>query len=397
MEIQNLKKTNKILVEMGVITTNSWNTEEERKFFLTRLFEYSIVNNFSYEFAYKLGISKDLYYDFIEEYNNCLPSESRHEIKKEKDRIEVVLKPKTSYNLFYDKLLRLDNLEDIKTLFEETKIMSRDVVVRVYRYSFVYSKEEFEKILRNIRLYIDHQKEKQMNTFNLNRNVRMKYDRKTEEEKKEKLQKETEYAQKVKKERENAIKVVKNFVNRDDYYTRPILKEYDINDTTFKKCVNLVSQEDKDLHVKLINKYRKLATLLNNTIKENNKNFDILDYLDITDINPEDLVNTINKSGYLDLRKFYNKYQFIFRDEINFEKEVQNSSIIFDAEYDKNNNYIEGSGRMITDEEKQKAIEYMEEHNYYKTQLIYNIVIRKYVKGLITFEEGKKLVKKKEQ
>ena len=397
MDIQNLKKTNKILLEMGVTTTSSWTNEEEKKFFLTRLFEYSIVNNFSYEFANRLSIPRDLYYQFIMEYNNCLPQESRHTIIKTKEGIDVILKPKTSLNLFYDKLLRLDKFEDIISLFRETKPMLKEVFFRVHRYSFLYSKEDFAKILSKLDAYKKYITEKQAESLKPERNLKIKYNKEEEIKKKEAIAKENEHAKKVKKEKENAIKVVKNFVNRDDYYTRPILKEYGITDTTFKKCVSLVSQENKDLHGKLISKYRKLVTFLNNTIKENNKNFDIIDYLNVTDISPEDLVNAINKNGYLDLRKFHNKYQFIFRDEINFDKEVQNSSIIFNAEFDKNNNYIEGSGREITDEEKQKAIEYIEEHNYYKTQLIYNLIIRKYVKGLITFEEDKKLVKKREQ
>ena len=400
MEIQELKSTNKILLEMGVTTTNSWNTEEEKKYFLTRLFEYSIVNDFSYEFAKKIGLSKKMYYDFLVEYNNNLPREARHEIKKDENKIIVVLTPKTYANIFFDKLLKVDTIDEIVNLFRESRLNDREIVARVYRYKFMYSKENFDKIFSNLSLYINHLNEKRkemLNSQNTNRrNINMKYERKTPEQKQAIIENEKKLADRMKKNKDFAIKVVTEFVSADDYYLKPILNNNDITNHEFKRYLEIVMHEDKNLYDKFIRKYAKIANYLNDILKQHgsdSKNFDIIDYLNITDINPDDLVNTVNKNGYVYVKKFYRKYLFAFRDETNFRNGVMTSSMIFNPQYDSNGKYIEGSGKIINDEEKEKIMKYIENHNYYKSQLVYATVARKYVKGLIDIEEGKKLVK----
>ena len=126
--------------------------------------------------------------------------------------------------------------------------------------------------------------------------------------------------------------------------------------------------------------------------QEENRKFDLIDYQAITDIEPGELAYYTTGSKSLLLKKFSSANFLAFRDEEKFEENVFKDQIIFNAEYDKQNNYIEGSGRILTDEEKQSFINFLEYCKMYKNQYTFLVIKNRFRKGIETKSKDKKLV-----
>ena len=394
MENIKLNKINLILIEIGIETYNLWVDNESKKYFFNRVFSYAKANKFNPTMlCSKLGISEKTYYDILNEYNNNLPIEARHKIEIKDGECTVKLKSKTKLNLLYDGLIQITLKNNIISYLSKLSISEYKALVSNFQnYKFLYSQEAIERILNAFYIYEDYLENK---TICENKISKCKYERSVK-------QTETKTEKEEKHDDKDRIKraqyIVKEFVKKDDNNVMPILIDNDISKIKFRTYVDVVSQTNKELYSKYKEKLQKIIDVMSNVIdKEITENgitrkFDIIDYLNITDMEPKDISSVVGKKSRLLFLKFNKFNEFSFRNEEDFESKVFSEIRIFGAEFDKYNNYIEGTGRLITDEEKQEIINYMNKKNYYKNQYIYNALLKRYVRGTLTFDE-KKLIK----
>lgn len=392
----NIGKINLILLEYGVETTNLWNNDEEKKFFLIKLFDYSVVNNFSSRLCKDLFISQDLYYKLLKEYNDTLPFEARHDIKMENGKINVTLNNHSKLKKIYDDLKNIKDETEVVNYFLRYAEEARAIIASFSRYKAVYMPDEIERILTNFSIY-----EKYYSEAVEERRERINREKNSTNQTNNNNKKNNESDEFSEKNRvDRATKIIKEYLKQKDYHIYPVLKKYDISKIKFRSYAETVMASNKQLYNQLKYKMKEvitiMSTMMNSDIKENDitRKFDLVDYLDVIDFEPN-IVSGIagkNSSGSL-FKNFSRINEFSFRDEEDFEKKVFSEIRIFFGEFDKNNNYIEGTGRKITDEEKQKIIDYIDKKHYYKNQNVYNTLLRRYIKGCITFEEEKKLKK----
>ena len=196
----------------------------------------------------------------------------------------------------------------------------------------------------------------------------------------------------------------------------------DIND--FKRAKKLVSIYDKDQHAiltkeqKLKNECKRnflarkveaMAYLLENGVELENgetRNFDLIDYYEITDVEPVAMYSHICTKRlpvFCDVSKvkrFLNSFRTnIFlsnRIDKDTDKEGKLNETIKFAEKDENGKIIEGSYRVITREEKESLLKYLDDNNLPLTEGTYAAGIRRIKNNTFGLEEINKSSKNKQ-
>ena len=175
------------------------------------------------------------------------------------------------------------------------------------------------------------------------------------------------------------------------------IKRYDIN--LYNKCVTeLKTREDKN-NIESINMIKKLVYYLENGVNINGlvRKFDILDYYFLTDI-PHykimDLPLQLKGKSLKLLKNFVEKnkngkYELTL---ISVDK-VMNERNIYGCKFDENRKYIEGTGREITALEKEKIIEFFNEHNIPLLDKVYYTALRRYASANLCIENDIDIVR----
>lgn len=135
------------------------------------------------------------------------------------------------------------------------------------------------------------------------------------------------------------------------------------------------------------------------------RDFDIIDFYQNCNMSIENFydryVEKYGKKDILTLRRFVRKYvgEFLVRgyypsetkkfDEWSIKELIDTVDLIKNPEFDENGDYIIGSGRHITDEEKVEAYEYMKSFGHHVTYKMVNCALDRIANG-IPFEAPEK-------
>lgn len=143
---------------------------------------------------------------------------------------------------------------------------------------------------------------------------------------------------------------------------------------------------------------KELATKIQRGIIENGKlrKFDILDYYDITDI-PLSKINdylkdNVTPSDERIIKKFKRLHIDADATSENQERQIYNEVYRYGVEFDNYGRLIENSGKVITDKEKQIMIDYLKSKGIKVNMTTYIALRNRYVKGLFTIDEDKKVL-----
>ena len=76
------------------------------------------------------------------------------------------------------------------------------------------------------------------------------------------------------------------------------------------------------------------------------------------------------------------------------EKIIKDEKRVVGVQFDKFGKIIEGSGRIITDEEKNYLLDFLSKNGISINRKTYNAVLKRYLNGFISIDEEKKLILK---
>ena len=206
-----------------------------------------------------------------------------------------------------------------------------------------------------------------------------------------KIQSEKRNKEKEKLKIKKAMILISDFIESNktlDNYC----KENNISKDKFNNQLKLIKEKNPTLYKKYIfytnsikeindNKTNKLLEELINIIKAN-KNFTILDYYLITNIDPKKLIPIAKiKLNSKDLKLFYNfinesKTKTVMSEQD--KKDILNGKTIIGTKFDKNNNPIPNTGKEITKEEIEQIFNFLKRNKIPIYPRVYKIALKRY-------------------
>lgn len=241
-----------------------------------------------------------------------------------------------------------------------------------------------------------------------------------------KINKYFEHVKEIKKTNNKLIKneqhheitlLINDYINSDCLS----LKEYSQKTTTdiniIKKYLKIISKQNLELYTKYLQaeevkhqlkwnyieqKTEVLLDFLTNGITDSNnqiRDFDIIDYYELININFEEIVEHINERQYTSdevrlLKKFINKPAARHRDyEI---KCIYECIHEINCQKDANGIIIHGTGRIINDSEKEKIINYLEKIGVPISYKNYILAVNRYINNDLNINKKKGKILKKE-
>lgn len=188
---------------------------------------------------------------------------------------------------------------------------------------------------------------------------------------------------------EEARKRVRNVIDNNlgsaDSKDIEVISKLDL--PLFEEYKQYTNQNQAQRYAVIVSKGKRIVSMILNGIDVDNdkkRPFDIVDYFTLTKILPSQMF-TIIKS-YLSPKE-----RIIFKKfETHYEK-MQNLDLgrlfsakqIFGAKLDENGNIIEGTGRIITDYEKENIILYMKKNNLPLYSSVYQALFHRWQKGYL--------------
>ena len=393
---------NIILEKYGINTKFLYNNEGEKELLLMELYKYSSSNKFSVkstkEMASKLNISETKYLKLVKEYmDNYINKNSENIVIPEDelsrgDRVRINNKKLTD---LYNKIINYNESDDISELaliIDNSGYNISSINENFYLYHKFYTKEQIKAFEKNYSLYRE-------------------YRTKTIKEKREALKKEREQA-KLKKELSTASIVINDYLETTDLAFPEFLVKNNITKEQFNNYIKSLEINNKELYNEYLNKRddkeseyesnlnRKIEELgdgLINGYEENGKkrNFDIIDYFRITSIPLSNILAITNKK--LNNKQFYLlkklKTNFLQSEKFNSTniKAIMEEKRVVGIQFDKFGKIIEGTGKEITIEEKEKIIKYLEKNNIPFNRMTYNAVLKRYIDEFINLDNEKTL------
>ena len=372
-----------ILINNNIVTTEAINNirwlELNLKLHIARFcFDQVINTNWDKEqiklIANSINITEELLIKNAKEYATKGLNWTEQEWKAQANNQNNLKHYNNKYAIIFDKILELENTELLEYLEENKKIIP---YLRSTIHSYVMNKYPNEynqmrsKITNKINTYTKIQSEKR-------------------NKEKEKL--------KIKK----AMILISDFIESNktlDNYC----KENNISKDKFNNQLKLIKEKNPTLYKKYIfytnsikeindNKTNKLLEELINIIKTN-KNFTILDYYLITNIDPKKLIPIAKiKLNSKDLKLFYNfinesKTKTVMSEQD--KKDILNGKTIIGTKFDKNNNPIPNTGKEITKEEIEQIFNFLKRNKIPIYPRVYKIALKRYANNELDINNKK--------
>lgn len=282
------------------------------------------------------------------------------------------------------------------------------------------------KILKILKENIDYLENKKINTQDQLNKYIYSY-RPKEETLKEELEQKLQIIETIKFENnwinqekinieyENIKNCILEYIDKD-IDKKDFCKEKNISNETFENYLKIMKKENKpiyDLYIKkafLINKkkeqelIKKIPEIIELLKEGNNKKFNLLEYYLMTNI-PIKRFEEICKEeiknknlDQIDYAKYISKFITKNKNKKEYtEKEINtlltNERNIIDFKTDENGNFIEGTGRELTLEEKEEIITFLKENNVPITRTTFNLAIANYNKYIPKEKEKVKCLK----
>ena len=390
-----ISKENVILKKIGIKTTYLWRTQEEKEYFLREIFEYSKSNNFDLNstrtMASNLNISQSKYISLIEEYNRDYLKNDNKVMDDYYNQIVIERRKKNDNLRFhFDRIIKSDDPMIIENSIKTCGYSKTNLISQFNLFKDLYSDEERDLFFEHIKIYEDYM-------LNLKKKLLKERNQ---------LKKQNDKKQKFNK----ACQVVDNYINtnnltfevylelhnlkKDDFnnYLKNI-KEYDIN--VYEEYKIKLDEKAKQEKEKIKSDLKEIRNGIVNGYEKNGKHrdFDILDYMLITNFSISQIIDNSNSylKGYQinylrTLKKLYNKaFEYSKFDE----KDILNNTQIINVKFDDNKKVIEGSGRVITKEEKEMLLNYLKSNNIPVNRYTYKAIFKRYINEFISEEELK--------
>ena len=380
---------NPALEKIGVKTKLLWTNEEEKKVVLEYIFNQWFSNNFSSKIISSLAstfrIQEYKIYDLIKEYTIVYK-------KMDKETVREYLvgsfvdERRTNSNLFkiYKDLSIEMNLTDLKKYFNDCNYKFSYIKNTLRTYEYLFFVDEINNIKANFKTYEEYiqleGRKSQIKTLDEKKNINRKNNKNA------------------------ATIIITKYLAEENISFSRFLNDNNISENMFTEYVSVIKEHNKELYEKYVllrskkekisrnierEQLEEVSIKIRNGIEENGeiRDFDIIDYLSITKV-PLSFAYKISKNTYNEeLKKFafkhidaekYNRYEY---DALKTEKRIVGFKL------DSKGRIIEGSGREITDKEKEELIEYLNENDIPINKHTYNAALRRYLNNFIKFDQ----------
>lgn len=320
----------------------------------------------------------------------------------------------------------------IKMEFFEWKLDYEEQISLIGRFMINnnYCKDSIKKLNKLTNKVIETKKELLDNVLNSNetdsinlfqksiqiiheKDIHSLYDKESEQQdliKKLTIYKEYKQNHNDKKENDELIlseTIVKGFIDSDFEQLSDYCKNLKISISKFNLFLNIVKEKNTSLHETCMNKINYLENkkieyliLLSKTILDKIKNgileqgqlreFDLLDYYFITNIDRIIILKTITKYLPEETKNYVSFLRKYLRPTLLTEKQIKlllNNKQIVDVLVDSKGNPIIGTGREVTIQEKELVINYLKENNIPIIDDVYSIALNRYLKGTLNLEK----------
>lgn len=396
---------NPILEEYGTNTKFLYNNEIEKKLLLNYIYKYSLKNKFSSwstaKMSKKLNISEDRYISLLEEYAvNYLQEDFKYAKPS---------KPTVRTNAIRDNNTRLRNL--YKTIIDYDESTDMNIIDNLIRnsgynmaslrenfelYKDYFTSDEYRKFYSNLVKYNDFRLKK-----NKQKQIELKKEKKEEE---------------LRRYLDQARQIIISYLETKDKMFLEFLDEKNIDKETFNKYLESIKKYDKELYKEYLSKKDEVEEVYTKNfeekvkiicdgvtigIKENGKvrKFDIIDYELLTNVPFTKVLPILHNNkkyakAYSILKNYRLSFQLMDRFVIDENKvigDIMKDEKRVGIEFDKNGKYIEGSGRVVTEEEKRNIICYIKNNNIQLNSKTYAAAFNRYNKGFLKFNKDKTL------
>lgn len=391
---------NLLLEKQGINTKFLYRNEKEKELFLKGLYEEIEKNNCSIDFLkeisdyYHITYIKCISYyrEYLLEYlkvkEDDLTENQRYLVFANQSDLFRISDINTR-NLIR-KIIESENIEAIDMAVKDSGLERNYVLSKFRIYKKFYKLEDQKKFYTKFEEYLKDQKEK-------------RYE----------LLKETHTKEKYNNSLKKARKVVNEFLDNENLTFDEFLEVHNMAKETFKKYINAINMYDKELYDKYINaisskkkenedninlELKLLEEGILNGYEENGlkREFDIIDYLLITKIPITKIgrfnLNSVDKKVRATLNKFKNNYKYVNKEDKRELNNIMENSRTFGVKFDNKGNIIPGSGRTITNEERDNLINYLRERDLPVNNCTYNIILKRYINGFIDFTNAKKKI-----
>ena len=208
-------------------------------------------------------------------------------------------------------------------------------------------------------------------------------------------------AEKKKIEVENVKKIIKDFINGNYYIIEEYKNIHNIALGDLKHTLEVLSENDSDLYNEFLEKQEKgmeiikqktelLLSYLKNGIGSTKREFDVIDYYRIINVEIGALRSMVIKSTTLSNEDIYILVKFLganLRPTLVDINALLNTVVEINCETDENGNLIQGTGIVIPNEIKEKSIRYLENNDIPLNEITYHNILMKYLKKYYSIEE----------
>ena len=390
-----ISKENFILKQKGISTTYLWRSEEEKEYFLKEIFEYSKKNNFDLNstrtISSKLNISQSKYISLIEEYNREYLKNDNKVMDDYSDKIVIERRMKNENLRFhFNRIIKSDDPMIIENSIKTCGYTKKNLINKFDLFKDLYTEEERDLFFEHIKIYEEYILELKKKLQNERNQLKKQNDKK----------------QKFNK----ACQIIDNYINnnnltfvgyldlhnlkKEDFnnYLKTI-KEYDIN--VYEQYQTKLDEKSKQEKEKMKSDLKEIRKGIVNGYEKNgiHRDFDVLDYMLITNFtlsqiidNSKSYLNKYQKNYLRTIKKFYSKaFEYSKFDE----KDILNNTQIINAKFDEKKKVIEGSGRVITKEEKEMLLNYLKSNNIPINKFTYRAIFNRYINGFLSENELK--------
>lgn len=391
---------NRILEKAGINTKFLYRTDKEKEIFLKGLYEEIEKNNCSIEFIKEISdefhIRNIKCIEYYKEYVLNYLNISEDDLT-ENQRYLVFA---TQADLFrigdintrnvIRKIIESNSLDEIDTAVNESGLEKNYILSKFRIYKKFYKVEDQKNFYKKYELYLKDQKVKRYDTIKENF-VKDKYNN----------------------ELKTAEKIITSFLDNKTLSFDEFLEVKNITKETFNNYLNALKMYNKELYNRYNDSISKkeqesednisleiklLEEGILNGYEENGlkREFDIIDYLTITKIPTTKIgkfdLSKINSKARMELHRIKNNFKYINKEDKRELKNILETTKIVGVKFDKNGSTIPGSGRTITDEEKNNLIDYLREREIPVNNGTYNALLKRYLNGFIDFTDKKKKI-----
>jgi len=395
-----LEKLNPVLLEHGKQSYYLWETEEDKKIVAKYLSDRCIElgsERGKVILAEQFGTSSKKIGDLVLEYHDEIkkrnPKEYAIMIEQRQDnhikRLHESI-PESKIYPVLQKILKARKLEEIIEIIDVSLIEYNSLKEGISRFSLYFNKPDI--IRDNLNKKLDGYAKYKSNERAI--------ERKNESQKaaEEKIQKYIIEAPLIVQEFLNSDLTLTKFLEHKDISTKK-MSEYievlsEINKELYDLYVERTGNNSKRYYGVLVSNIKEVINYITSGIEINNtlKQFTILDYHMIIKQDVNEILKIAHKILNADdlrkLRIFIKKNEVGFKNNYLLKKQILESTYIINMEKDKDGNLIEGTGEVVSNETKNRVIDYLLMNKIPLNEITYSIAFKRYTNGELNIESA---------